>query len=56
MDARQAIEITTAEFVDAINRGDAAALTTGYAEDCAVLVPNMPTLRGRHAVEDFLRV
>ncbi len=40
MNARQAIKITTAEFVDAINRGDAAALTTGYAEDCAVFPIN----------------
>ncbi len=56
METRQEIEKNNAEFVDAINRGDAAAATTtGYAEDCAVLVPNQPTIRGRQAVEALFK-
>ncbi len=55
MEARQAIEAITAEFVDAYNRGDAAATATGYIEDCAVLAPNQPTVRGRQAVEALFK-
>ena len=55
MGTRQAIEEINAEFVDAFNRGDAAATTTGYIEDCAVLVPNEPTVRGRQAVETLFK-
>ncbi len=51
METRQAIEEMNADFVDAYNRGDASAITIGYMEDCAVLVPNQPTVRGRQAVE-----
>ncbi len=55
MEARQAIEAINAAFDDAYNRGDAAATTTGYAEDCAMLAPNQPTVRGRQAVETFYK-
>ncbi len=55
MEARQAIEKLLAEFIDAYNRGDAAATATGYTEDCAVLVPNQPTVRGRQAVETLFK-
>ena len=55
MGTRQAIEEINAEFIDAFNRGDAAATTTGYIEDCVVLVPNEPTVRGRQAVETLFK-
>ena len=55
MEARQAIEAITAEFVDAYNRGDAAGTATGYIEDCAVLAPNQPTVRGRQAIEALFK-
>ncbi len=55
METRQAIEKINAEFIDAYNRGDAAATATGYIEDCAVLVPNQPTVRGRQAVETLFK-
>ena len=51
MEIRQAIEEINARFLDAYHRGDAAALSTGYTEDCAVLVPNQPTVLGRQGVE-----
>jgi uncharacterized protein (TIGR02246 family) len=55
MGTRQDIEKINAEFLDAFNGGDAAAITTGYTEDCAVLVPNQPTVRGRQAVETLFK-
>ena len=55
MEARQAIEKMTAEFVDAYNRGDAAATTADYAEDGAVLAPNQPTVLGRQAIETLFK-
>ncbi len=55
MDARQAIEAINAEFTDAYNRGDAAGTATGYAEDCAMLAPNQPTVLGRQAIETFFK-
>ena len=51
METRREIEEINAEFIDAFNRGDASAISTGYAEDCAVLVPNQATVRGRQGVE-----
>jgi uncharacterized protein (TIGR02246 family) len=51
METRQAIEKMNPEFLDAYNRGDAAAIAALYAEDCAVLAPNQPTVRGRQAIE-----
>ncbi len=55
MEARQAIEKLLAEFIDAYNRGDAAALAAQYTEDCAVLAPNQPTVRGRQAIETLFK-
>ncbi len=55
METRQAIEKMTAEFVDAYNRGDAAAIAAGYIEDCAVLAPNQPAVRGRQAIEALFK-
>ena len=55
MEARQAIEKLLADFRDAYNRGDAAALAAQYTEDCAVLAPNQPPVRGRQAIETFFK-
>lgn len=55
MSARPEIEAINSEFVDAFNKGDAATITNGYAEDCAVLVPNAETVRGKSAVESLFK-
>ncbi len=55
MEARQAIEAINAAFDDAYNRGDAAAIASDYIEDCAVLAPNQPTVRGRQAIEALFK-
>ena len=55
MEARRAIEEICAMFLDAYNRGDAAALAEGYTEDCAVLAPNQLTVLGKQAVEIFFK-
>ena len=55
MEARQAIEAMNAEFIDAYNRGDVAATAAGYAEHCAVLAPNQPTVLGRQAIETLFK-
>ena len=55
METRQEIEKMNAEFVDAYNRGDIAAIATGYTEDSAVLAPNQPTVRGRQAIETLFK-
>ncbi len=55
MEARQAIEKMIADFCDAYNRGDAAAIAALYTEDSAVLTPNQPAVRGRQAIETFFK-
>ena len=55
IEARQAIDELCATFLDAYNRGDAAALATGYTEDCAVMVPNQQTVHGKLGVEMFFK-
>ena len=55
MEARQAIEAINVEFDDAYNRGDAAGTATDYIEDCAVLAPNQPTVRGKQAIETLFK-
>ncbi len=55
METRQAIEEINAEFLDAYNRGDVAAIATGYTEDSAVLAPNQSTVRGRQAIETLFK-
>ncbi len=55
METRQAIEKMSAEFVDAYNQGDIAALATSYTEDGAVLAPNQPSVRGKQAIETLFK-
>ncbi len=55
MEIQQAIEKLNAEFVDAYNQGDIAALATSYTEDGAVLAPNQPTVSGKQAIETLFK-
>ncbi len=55
MEARQAIEESNAMFVQAYNRGDAAACAANYFEDGALLAPNEPTVLGKQAIEGFFK-
>ncbi len=55
MEARQAIEESNATFVQAFNRGDAAACAANYIEDGALMAPNQPTVLGKQAVEGFFK-
>ncbi len=49
MEIRQAIEDFNARFVEAFNRGDAAACADSFG--LTVLPPNQQTVRGRQAIE-----
>ncbi len=51
MEIRQAIEDFNARYVEAFNRGDAAALAAFYTEDATMLPPNSPAVRGKQAIE-----
>jgi ketosteroid isomerase-like protein len=55
MEARQAIEESNAMFVQAYNRGDAAACAANFLEDGAILAPNQPAVLGKQAVEGFFK-
>ena len=48
---RTQIEQAVARFVDAFNRGDAAAVAAMYDTAGVVLAPNAPPMRGRQNIE-----
>jgi uncharacterized protein (TIGR02246 family) len=50
---RQEIEQRNQEFVAAFNRGDAAGVAAGYAEDAKVLPPGGAMVSGRQAIQQF---
>ena len=50
---QQAIEDTDARFVEAYNRGDVASVAALYTDDAVLLPPNLETLRGRQAIQEF---
>lgn len=52
MEAQEAVQKINAEFKEAYDRGDAAAVAAAYAEDGAVLAPDEPTIRGKRAIEE----
>ncbi len=52
---REEIERLDREFEAAYNRGDAAAVAAGYAEDATVMPPGSAMVRGRPAIEQFWR-
>jgi uncharacterized protein (TIGR02246 family) len=52
---RLALEGTNAAFTEALACADAAAAAAVYAENAKLLVPGMPMLEGRRAIERFWR-
>lgn len=50
---RQALEAANAKFVEAFNRGDAAAVVALYMDDATLLPPNSDMIRGRQGLQDF---
>jgi uncharacterized protein (TIGR02246 family) len=49
----QAIRDTTKRYVEAYNRGDAAAAADFYTEDAKVLPANMEMVSGKQAIQEF---
>jgi ketosteroid isomerase-like protein len=54
-EVRQALEAANAKYVDAIERGDSAAVAAFYAADLLLLAPGQPPLRGAAATAALLR-
>ena len=52
---KMALEATNAAFMEALACADAAAAAAAYAENAKLLVPGMPMLEGRRAIERFWR-
>jgi ketosteroid isomerase-like protein len=54
IDLRNAVSALDAEFIRNANAGDAAALTSAfYAEDAVLLAPGAPICKGRQAIQSF---
>jgi len=51
--ARTAIEANTKQFVEAFNKGDAAAVANMYTMDARVLPPNAEMVEGRGNIQKF---
>jgi len=49
----QAMSEGTRRFVEAYNRGDAAAAADGYTEDAKLLPPNREMVSGKRAIQEF---
>ena len=47
---KQQIEKSNSSFMEAFSKGDAKAMTKGYAMDAIVLPPNMPEIKGSDAI------
>jgi uncharacterized protein (TIGR02246 family) len=52
-DPRPAIERVVQEFMDAFERGDAAAVASLYVGDAKLMPPNQPRLEGAEAIRSF---
>ena len=50
---RKTIEANTKQFIEAINRGDAAAVASMYTADARVLPPNTEITEGRANIQAF---
>ena len=50
---RKAIEANTKSFVEAFNKGDAAAVAQMYAADAKILPPNEKIVEGRANIQAF---
>jgi ketosteroid isomerase-like protein len=51
MSFREAVTVLEAQFLEAYQRGDAAASVAGYADDAIYLTRGQPPARGRKAIE-----
>lgn len=51
--ARKAIEENSKAFVDAFNKGDAAAVAAMYTTDAKLLPPNAAMIEGRPGIQTF---
>ena len=51
--ARTAIEANTKQFVEAFNKGDAAAVANMYTTDARMLPPNSEMVEGRPNIQKF---
>ena len=52
-DVRAGIEAANKQFIEAFNKGDAAAVAAVYSADARLLPPNGPMGEGRQAVQQF---
>jgi uncharacterized protein (TIGR02246 family) len=52
-DVRQTIEAGNATFMEAFNRGDAAATAAFYTDTATLMPPNSAMIRGRQGIQDF---
>lgn len=50
---RRSIEANTRQFIEALNKGDAAAVASLYAMNARVLPPNSPMIQGRANIQSF---
>ena len=53
MGAREGIETTNRAFMDAVDKGDAAAIAALYTDDARLLPPGAPPMDGRAAIEAY---
>ena len=51
----QAIKAASKQWVDAFNRGDAAAVAAHYTEDARRLPPNSPMIVGRESIQSIIQ-
>ena len=51
--ARTAIEANTKQFIEAFNKGDAAAVANMYTADARLLPPNGEMVEGRENIQKF---
>ena len=51
--ARAAIEANTRQFIEALNKGDAAAVANTYTMDARVLPPNSEMVGGRANIQKY---
>jgi uncharacterized protein (TIGR02246 family) len=54
-EVRAEVDEINRQFVEALERGDAASVAALYAEDAVVLPPDAPMISGRAAIEEFWR-
>ena len=52
-EVRAAVEAANKQFIEAFNKGDAAAVAAMYSADARLLPPNGPMGEGRQAVQQF---